>query len=995
MSTVPDTIYPSLHEILSRGGSIDQFTPDGEEIELAEKHCRGIDSRIFFLTLLKTFQRIGYFLPLAKVPRAIAEHISLIFGVNYEGVGWAAYDLSGTRQRHVAVIRTYLGVRRFDGEAKAVLDGLFRKIAESREDINDFIDAAVDKLSQLGYELPAHATLSDQARLVRTEVNRRYLTGVSAALGLKRRKRIDDLLIDEEGDGHFKLWNRVKKDPGAATIKTLREIVGRLRWLESLDVHHERFFVGIPASKMARFADEGRALDANRMWYLSDDRRALVGAAMIRRQIAQALDDLGTLIIRRVRVMHTRARQALREHLWNQQNETDRLIETLQSILEIWRKTPENKREPAITPLIDPALEQNLDACRAHLSHAQRNHLPFLWQFHVSHRAVLLETMEALKIDSTVDDPLDRCLEFIRNHQKSRKTRVPPVDAKGKPFPLTWIPERWWKFVTGEARRSETVPLVDLQAFEMAFFTHLERSLRNGDAVIVGSDEFSDFRAQLVSVESLPALKKEYCERLGIQPEAEAFIERLRLKLAETAERVDLEFPENSEVRIEDGLPVIARQEPQTLPEDFHSLEQILSEALTRHGILDILADVQEWTNFGRCFGLPSGNRSRLDDESLRALMTVFAYGCNFGPSQAAHCLPNTSRKAILSYNRDHVTVDRLKEAATVVLDAYARLSIIRKWGTGRAVAADGTRRETFDNNLMSEYHIRYGGNGIIEYFHVSDTYAALYTNYISCSVREATYILDGLKKNQSAIQPDTLHSDSHGQTAAAFGVAYLLGIKLMPRIKNWKDLEFCRPETAAWYNHINGLFRAAADWKLIASEFDAMLRIVVSIQAGKLLPSAILRRFGSASRNNRTARAVAELGRVVRTIFLLEYLENADLRQVINVNLNKVERFHQFKQFLTFGGEGLMATNDRNEQDKRTQHGHLVSCCVMLHTAAQMGEALRKLRRRDIAVSDLVVSHMSPFHTAHIDRFGKYSLRKTRLSPPAELKSVSLERFD
>lgn len=988
MSTVPDTIYPSLPAILSQGGGIDRFTPEEEEIELAERKCRGIEARIFFLTLLKTSQRIGYFLPLAKVPRPIAEHISLIFGVNYEGVEWAAYDASGTRQRHIVFIREHLGLRRFDSEAKAILDRLFRTVAESREDINDFIDAAVEELSRHGYELPAQSTISDQARQVRFEVNRRYLGSVSDALGPERHRRIDDLLIDEEGDGPFKLWNRVKKDPGAATLKTLREIVGRLRWLQSLDVHHARFFEGIPESKMERFAEEARSLDASRMWNLNDDRRATIGAAMVRRQIGQSLDDLGALVVKRVRVMHAKAREALRDFLWEKQNETDRLVQTLQTILETWQTTPESKRERAVEPLIGPDLERNLDSCRAHLAHARRNHFPFLWRFHAAHRAVLFEAVEALKIHSTVSgDRFEACLGFVQRHRKSHASHLPPVDEAGKPLPLDWIPERWWKFVTGEARRSETVKQVDVQAFEMAFFTHLATSLKNGDVVIADSLEYSDYREQLISVQSLPALKKEYCERLGIQPQAESFVARLRRMLAETAERVDLEFPENTDVRIEDGLPVIARQEAQILPEDLYRHEKILSDALPRHGILDILADVQEWTDFAGCFGLPSGHQSRLDDEALRAVVAVFVYGCNLGPNQAARSLPEMHRKAISNYNRDHVTLPRLKEANQLVLDAYAKLSIIRKWGSGSAVAADGTKRETYDNNLHSEYHIRYGGKGAIEYFHVSDTYAALFSSVISCSVREATYILDGLIQNESALQPDTLHADTHGQTAAAFGVAHLLGIKLMPRIKNWRHLEFCRPEPAAWYNHIDGLFRATANWDLIASEFEEMLRIVVSIQQGKLLPSVILRRFGPASRNNRTARAVRELGRVVRTIFLLEYLESADLRTVIHVNQNKVERFNQFKQFLTFGGEGLMTTNDRYEMDKRTQYARLVSNCVMLHTAGQMGDVLKKLRRRDISISDRVVGHLSPFLTAHINRFGKYELRKSRLALPQDLR--------
>lgn len=984
MTNAPDSVYPTLARILGRGGKIDQFTPNAEELSLAESHCRGVEPRIFFLTLLKTFQRVGYFLRLADVPRAVAEHVSLLYGVNYEAVGWASYDASGTRKRHVAVIREYLDVRPCDARARESLVDLFREVAETREEIDDFVDAAVEHLVRNRYELPAYGTLCEQARKIRAEVNRRFLSGIRQALGPERCRKIDDLLIDEAGNGPFKLWNRVKTDSGAPTLPTLRELIARLGWLRSLDLHHARFFEGVPATKMARFADEGRSLDASRMWSLADDRRATVGAAMVRHQISQALDDLGMFIVRRVRRMHGRARQALRDFLWEQQAETDRLIQTLHTILETWRDRPEE-----VEPLIAPELERNLSACQVHLAHSRRNHLPFLWQFHAPQRRALLEVVTALGISSTLPgDSLEQVREFVLAHRNAKRTHVAPVMSNGKPLPLDWIPERWWKFVTGETRRTGTVALVDRQGLEMAFFTHLAMALQNGDAAIPGSDEFSDYREQLVSVEAFPALSVGYCDRTGIERDGAAFVARLRRELAETAERVDLDFPDNSEVRIEDGFPVLARAEAEALPEDFHRIERLLSDALPNHGILDILADVQQWTRFDAGFGLASGAQPRVRDAGRRALYSVFSYGLNLGPTQAARSLPGTDRKSISAYNREHVTLEKLIEANRLVVDAYARLPIIRLWGDGKAAAADGTKREVYDRNLISEYHLRYGGKGAIEYFHVSDTYAALFSHFIPCSVREATYILDGLVRNESVIQPDTLHSDTHGQTAAAFGIACLLGIRLMPRIKNWKDLEFCRPEPAAWYNHIDRLFRATADWDLIAAEYDAMLRVVISIQAGKLLPSTILRRLGPSARTNRLAQAVRELGRVVRTIFLLDYIDDADLRTVIHATTNKAERFNQFKQFLTFGGEGLMTTNDRYELKKRTEYARLVSNCVMLHTASQLTEAIRKLRRKDIRISDAAVSHLSPFQTEHINRFGRYELRKNRLSPPAELRS-------
>jgi TnpA family transposase len=102
--------------------------------------------------------------------------------------------------------------------------------------------------------------------------------------------------------------------------------------------------------------------------------------------------------------------------------------------------------------------------------------------------------------------------------------------------------------------------------------------------------------------------------------------------------------------------------------------------------------------------------------------------------------------------------------------------------GSGKHASADGTRWDLYEQNLLSEYHIRYGGYGGIGYYHVSDTYIALFSHFIPCGVWEAVYILDGLLKNESDIQPDVLHADTQGQSEPVFALAHLLGIELMPR---------------------------------------------------------------------------------------------------------------------------------------------------------------------------------------------------------------------
>ena len=109
------------------------------------------------------------------------------------------------------------------------------------------------------------------------------------------------------------------------------------------------------------------------------------------------------------------------------------------------------------------------------------------------------------------------------------------------------------------------------------------------------------------------------------------------------------------------------------------------------------------------------------------------------------------------------------------------------------------------------------------------------FSHFIPCGVWEAIYILDGLTRNQSDIQPDTVHGDTQAQSAPVYGLAFLLGIKLMPRIRNWKDLKWFRPTASEVYRNIDGLFtKDAVDWDLIACHLPDMLQVAQSIQAGR-----------------------------------------------------------------------------------------------------------------------------------------------------------------
>jgi len=111
------------------------------------------------------------------------------------------------------------------------------------------------------------------------------------------------------------------------------------------------------------------------------------------------------------------------------------------------------------------------------------------------------------------------------------------------------------------------------------------------------------------------------------------------------------------------------------------------------------------------------------------------------------------------------VNTSKLNAAIRDIINAYDRFPLPKLWGSGHTAAADGTKYELYDQNLLAEYHIRYGSYGGIAYHHVSDTYIALFSHFIPCGVWEAVYIIEGLLQNTSDLQPKTVHADTRGQS--------------------------------------------------------------------------------------------------------------------------------------------------------------------------------------------------------------------------------------
>ncbi|MDV2997572.1 MAG: Tn3 family transposase TnXo19 [Chroococcidiopsis sp. SAG 2025] len=569
-------------------------------------------------------------------------------------------------------------------------------------------------------------------------------------------------------------------------------------------------------------------------------------------------------------------------------------------------------------------------------------------------------------------------LKFVLENEHKR--------GKHLPFEinLDFISNNWRTLVVKEV---EGTKVLVRQQLEICVFSYLANEFKTGDACVIGSESYADFREQLLTLSECEPMIESYCNQLRFPSNPENFVEYLRSCLTHVATEVDVLCADGKQVTInQDGEPVLKRLTSSPEPKEVEQLEEKIRCLMPERSVLDILCNVEHWLNWTRHFGPLSGSEPKFKQLAERYIFTTFGYGCNLGPNQTARHSRGVVTSHMISYtNRRHISTPLLEAAIRDTINAFNRFSLPSIWGTGKRAAADGSKFEIYENNLHSEYHIRYGGYGGIAYHHVSDKYIALFTHFITCGVWEAVYILDGLLKNLSDIQPDTLYADTQGQSGPVFAISYLLGIKLMPRIRNWKDLSFLRPYESATYKYIDPLFKDVVNWNLIQLHWYDMMRVVLSIKVGKVMPSTLLRKLSSYSKKNRLYQAFLELGKVVRTMFLLEYISNARMRSEINAITNIVEKYHHFLDWVFFGKDGVITENDPIEQEKRLKYLDLVASAVILQNTVDMSLAIQTLTAQGYPVNHRFVANLSPYLTRHIKRYGDYVVNLQNIPQPFE----------
>ncbi len=984
MASINRTAYPRLYRQLTQDELLIYYALTGDEKTVIKASAKGQRQVLTIAVLLKTRQHLGYFPSLSDIPDQVIQFVAEQLITDEKSAFIKKTVQRASLSRYRTAIRAHLGSKSYSAYGRPCVTDAIQAAALTMSDPADLINVAVECLIKANIELPAFSTLDRLAGHIRQIVHQQLYVKITGTLTRKQQDILESLLIVLP-DKSVTQFNLLKQSPGTPTLSNVRLWIDHLQDIEAL-LDPSPFLTNTPHTKVRQFAAQAEALEVSDILDIRQPgKRHTLLLCLLRQAQTRTRDELAEMFLRRMRRTRNAALEKLRNiHDRHREVEED-LVSTLGQIL---YKATINKHS---TQELGADVLSILETCGGvgHLleqydtvsAYHQNNYLPLLWKIHVPNRSALFRLLTLLDIRSANQDTrLTEALAFVITHRSMRRDFL-PTDID-----ISFLSKKWHNFVTADENNQRGF---DRRSLEVCVLLQVSNALACGDLYVEYSETYNDPRTQMLSWEECQDRLSNYCSGVGLADNPVKFIARLKEQLARVATKVDAGFPDNTELTIDlAGTPHLKRQAKTADPEKLKAFQKAVRSRMPERHLLDILKNTNHWASYTRHFGPPSGSDPKLLDAAMKYIFAVFGNGCFLGDSQTARHAPSPiDRQTLRRINAQHINGENLEAGLTDLINEYARFQLPAHWGDGGAAITDGTHIALTENTLLGERHIRYGGYGGIAYHHIADNYVALFSNFIACGVWEAVYIFDGLLQNKSNIQANTLHADTHGQSEPVFGLAHMLGIKLFPRMRTWNDVKFYRPTKGTRYKHIDALFTDTIDWELIERHWQDLMQIVLSIQAGKILPSLILRKLSSKNRKSKLYRAFRELGRVKRTIFLLRYISEHDFRFSIRAETTKIESFHSFLDWIAFGGT-VIKSGDPIEQAKRVKYMDIVANAIMLHNVVDLTTVLNGMTEEGVVVTPELIRFLSPYMREHILRFGKWMLDMDDESPalPTEL---------
>jgi TnpA family transposase len=456
-----------------------------------------------------------------------------------------------------------------------------------------------------------------------------------------------------------------------------------------------------------------------------------------------------------------------------------------------------------------------------------------------------------------------------------------------------------------------------------------------------------------------------------------AEIDRLSSHLDTTYRMTAGRLPRNAGVRMENDELVLSALDKLEEPPSLIALRAAVTARLPRVDLPELLLEIHARTGLAGGFTHASEGSARAGDLATSLCAVLLAEACNTGFEPLIRLdNPALSRSRLSWVRQNYIRAETLSLSNATLVAAQNRIGLAKSWGGGDVASADGLRFVVPIRTLHAGPNPRYFGHerGVTFYNLVSDQFTGLNGITVPGTLRDSLSLLSVVLEQQTKLQPTEIMSDTGAYTDTIFGIFHLLGYQFSPRLADIGGTRFWRVDRTANYGALNILASHCIDTTLIATQWEDLLRLAGSLKLGTVQASGLIRTLQTRDRPTRLAQALEQLGRLVKTLYLLHFIDDEAYRRRILVQLNRGEGRHQLARVVFHGKRGELRQRYREGQEDQLGSLGLVVNAIILWNTIYMDAALNQLRAEGFDVRDEDVARLSPLGFDHINMLGRYA---------------------
>lgn len=863
-----------------------------------------------------------------------------------------------TRQQHLHALRQAYGFRMFSGHRARELKAWLEGEAEHATSNHDLACRFVDECRRTQTILPGISVIERLCADALVAAERRIDSAIVARLDERLKAHLDALLTEMvEGKVSRFVWLR-QFEVGQNSADATR-LLDRLEFLQEVDLA-PGILSGIPPHRVSRLQRQGERYFADGLRDISSDRRlAIIAVCAVawRAALADAVIETHDRIVGKTWQGAKKLCDAKIADAKTVVQDTLRAFKSLGAALLDARSDG--------APL-DQATElacgwerlEGLVATAAELTDTMSaDPLTHVGQGYHRFRRYAPRMLRALDIQAAgVAAPLLQASTLIADDERPE---VPPVGFLRRG-------SKWHRHLNAQEEEAHRL-------WEVAVLFHLRDAFRSGDIWVPHSRRYSDLKQALVPAEAVKDIP-----RLAVPLDPEAWLADRKARMIDGLARLAKAaragaIPGGS---IENGILKLDRLSA-AVPEEADEMVLDLYDRLPAIRITELMQEVD--TDIGFTESFISAQTGAPCKDQIGMLTVLLAEGLNLGLSKMAEATNTHDYFQLSRLSRWHVESDAINQALAMVIEAQSRLPMAQFWGGGVTASSDGqffpAARQGEAMNLINA---KYGSEpGLKAYTHVSDQFGPFATQNIPATVSEAPYILDGLLMNEAGRKITEQYADTGGFTDHVFAVTSLLGFRFIPRIRDLPSRRLYLFDPASAPDELRSLIGGKIREGLIAQNWPGVLRSAATMVTGAMPPSQLLKKFAAYPRQHKLAVALREIGRVERTLFIIEWLLDADMQRRAQIGLNKGEAHHALKNALRIGRQGEIRDRTAEGQHYRMAGLNLLAAIIIYWNTKHLGQAVAARQRAGLNCDPALLAHISPLGWAHILLTGEYRWRQ------------------